>query len=529
MFGNKSKKNGNNHLSVDERKHAKFESFDGDLSIFDNGDHSDRNMIIFESFLNKKGKINTKWQERYCVIYTDRKLAYFRRQSDTKPAGYIDLSTVTAINMYLPKILDVKNNKKNKPKLPETSPKHQQSHSLNEVDDNNPSIFFDINAYKERNRSHSLNIKSISLKGDNNDYGFELVTNKRVWIFSCDDSGIFKQWMDNLRDSCFGKALHSGYLRKTGQKYKTWRRRFFIIYDLNEIRYFEDKSLKIEKGKIELMKVFKINAAKTNKYHYQNCIELHTKERIWCLAAENKQERDLWMNGIRKIMKQHQKTFIPSNTGFLSLYNPTSCYWQKYYFAVHKNNSENRLCCFENQINCKQLEAMTCYGESQFDIICKTKIKQIISLDTLTDCILIDRFEFKMANDKCKHDMSDMKSLIHVKLDQSSFYLSPHPNNSKTANKWINIIKNLKSSKRQNIYSKLVKLGYKSSIIGAALEQYETAYGKKRYDFTEIKAMIDRMAKPSTGLKRGSGSINYESKESNSSDSKSVLYLYINI
>ena len=66
-----------------------------------------------------------------------------------------------------------------------------------------------------------------------------------------------------------------------------------------------------------------------------------------------------------------------------------------------------------------------------------------------------------------------------------------------------------------------MKLGYKPSYISSCLEQYENAYGTKRYDFKEIKAMIDRMAKPESGpAKRVSSADSMDS----SADSKSVLY-----
>lgn len=81
------------------------------------------------------------------------------------------------------------------------------------------------------------------------------------------------------------------------------------------------------------------------------------------------------------------------------------------------------------------------------------------------------------------------------------------------------------------VYSKLIKLGYKSSYIGAVLEQYESAYGYKRYDFDEIKAMINRMAKPDQPRMDGDDLYNRpykkdsfatESKTNSSSDSKSA-------
>ena len=63
-----------------------------------------------------------------------------------------------------------------------------------------------------------------------------------------------------------GKPLHKGYLYKTGFKIQSWHKRYFIIYDNNEIRYFEKDDLIKQKGKIELNSVTKISVPNTNKY-----------------------------------------------------------------------------------------------------------------------------------------------------------------------------------------------------------------------------------------------------------------------
>eukprot|EP00487_Bulimina_marginata_P004866 TRINITY_DN21981_c0_g1_i1.p1 TRINITY_DN21981_c0_g1~~TRINITY_DN21981_c0_g1_i1.p1 ORF type:complete len:105 (-),score=11.59 TRINITY_DN21981_c0_g1_i1:62-376(-) len=91
------------------------------------------------------------------------------------------------------------------------------------------------------------------------------------WVFGTSDTQIFEEWMQTLRDLCFGKAVHSGFLRKIGEKYKTWKCRYFIIYDLNEIRYFEDDSLSTQKVKLTLIKSqnhgIKTKATSLSKLH----------------------------------------------------------------------------------------------------------------------------------------------------------------------------------------------------------------------------------------------------------------------
>eukprot|EP01083_Nonionella_stella_P311186 1108660_1 len=129
-------------------------------------------------------------------------------------------------------------------------------------------------------------------------------------MFSCSDSSIFTKWIDILRDLCFGKLLYCGYLRKISQGHKTWRRRYFAIYDTNEMRYFEDDSLAIQKGKIELNKVTKITLSTPNQYHYTQCMELHTPDRVWVLAADTSNDRDVWVKGIQQIITQHNKGMV---------------------------------------------------------------------------------------------------------------------------------------------------------------------------------------------------------------------------
>ena len=87
-----------NFLKKKNKKNAKLtlNSFDGNLDDFKSNEHSEK-MIVFESWLNKKGNVNKGWKRRYVVAYTDRKLAYFAQMDDKEPKGFINLKDVTCI------------------------------------------------------------------------------------------------------------------------------------------------------------------------------------------------------------------------------------------------------------------------------------------------------------------------------------------------------------------------------------------------------------------------------------------------
>merc|ERR1712228_787159 len=211
--------------------------------------------IVFESALYKKGKINKSMQLRYCIANINRKLIYYKRSGDKVAAGQIDLSEVTKIFMYLPKIL---NSKKQD--------------------------IVDLNAIKKDGLC-PMNISAVSLKGNMSDFGFELCTEQRIWIFTSSDVDIYKKWMKVLKNLCFGKSAHSGYLTKANTKHKSWKHRFFVIYDLKKVTKIE-------------------SVENQNKYKYSFCIALHTAKRIWVLSAENDQERQDWIKIIQYIKDQ---------------------------------------------------------------------------------------------------------------------------------------------------------------------------------------------------------------------------------
>ena len=263
-----------------EKKRAEKEKKDNfksktTFSLKRNNKMSGSKTIIFESALYKKGKINKSMQLRYCIANVNRNLIYYKRSGDKVAAGNINLSEVTKISMYLPNMLSSKKE-----------------------------VWVELNKIKSDGLC-PMNINAVALKGNKNDFGFELCTEQRIWIFTSSESEIFVKWIKVLKDLCFGKSAHSGYLTKANTKHKSWKHRFFVIYDLKEMRYFTDDTMAEQKGKVDLKKVTKIESVENESaYKYSCCIELYTPKRIWVLSAANEQDRQDWIRIIQYIKNQ---------------------------------------------------------------------------------------------------------------------------------------------------------------------------------------------------------------------------------
>ena len=158
------------------------------------------------------------------------------------------------------------------------------------------------------------------------------------------------------------------------------------------------------------------------------------------------------MNKIEQSMKQHEKRFVSSHSGFLWRYNSDQNRWHKYFFAVNETETENKLCCFQKKIDFEQLTQKRVYGDIAFDTICKRMINQTISLQDLIEVVVIDASEFKYLH-KIKSDksMDDKEHLFRVKLKYEQFYFAADPNGYLSTQRWVNAINKTKGSQsRQN-------------------------------------------------------------------------------
>merc|ERR1712228_860829 len=130
------------------------------------------------------------------------------------------------------------------------------------------------------------------------EFPFEIVTPSRTYLLCCLDAYSFNDWLEHLRNITFGKKIYGGWLTKQGNKNKSWKKRWFVIFDTREIRYYESDKTKIEKGSIilddlQIMNLLEDKAAKKD-YKKKNVFELVCGGRKWVLISNSKEERELW-------------------------------------------------------------------------------------------------------------------------------------------------------------------------------------------------------------------------------------------
>eukprot|EP01084_Bolivina_argentea_P159270 277406_1 len=76
------------------------------------------------------------------------------------------------------------------------------------------------------------------------EFPFEIVTPTRTYLLCCLDAYSFNDWLEYLRNVTFGKRIYGGWLNKQGKNNKSWRKRWFVIFDTREIRYYDNEKSK---------------------------------------------------------------------------------------------------------------------------------------------------------------------------------------------------------------------------------------------------------------------------------------------
>ena len=143
------------------------------------------------------------------------------------------------------------------------------------------------------------------------------------------DTETINRWIKVLTPYIFGNTIHSGWLTKAGENIKSygWKKRYFVLSSLQEIRYYKDSGPSKSKGlgTINLTNVIRIAHGEEELYQkYPYSIEIITDNRVWVLAANTNKGREVWMEKLQqsitnpfiKITKIQGKTvnFIMMNT-----------------------------------------------------------------------------------------------------------------------------------------------------------------------------------------------------------------------
>lgn len=200
---------------------------------------------IYEGPMYKQGRFNRSWRNRWFVLYNNRRLAYYNEKKESialKPIAEIDLTEVETI----------------------------------------------------------INDRS---KDVQNKYVFELVTSGRTYCLACLDTESLNLWEKYLLQMIFGTKIHEGWLIKKGDRIQSWRKRWFTLSDLKELRYYEDDTRQKSKGTIDLKNVSIIRHGDKEQYGYEYTIEIITPDRTWVLVTTYHELRELWMEKLDEAMQ----------------------------------------------------------------------------------------------------------------------------------------------------------------------------------------------------------------------------------
>merc|ERR1712228_955810 len=197
----------------------------------------------------------------------------------------------------------------------------------------------------EENDEYSMTSRGDSFHSDlgdvnifNAEFPFEIVTPSRTYLLCSIDAYSFNDWLEHLQNITFGKKIYGGWLTKQGSKNKSWKKRWFVIFDTREIRYYESDKTKIEKGSIilddlQIMNLLEDKAAKKD-YKKKNVFELVCGGRKWVLISNSKEERELWFNRVVQVVPNVQR-LDPLYSNELSYKrNDRAKKWMKGYFAM---------------------------------------------------------------------------------------------------------------------------------------------------------------------------------------------------
>ena len=219
-----------------------------------------------------------KWKERYCVLYSDRTLSYWNSHHDVEyslpPKGTIDLSTTRHIDVET--------------KISAAPPHHSHRRTNSLSHDGSigsvskqysldfSAIFRDKsksqrNGVHPRHSSHRQSHDEFEADGvdrkeekeegshGRRQYKFKIVQSKKGYSFYTEHEHRCLQWISQLKLVIFGRIVFSGFLFHLTERKRRgtheWKRRFFVVYDRKEMRYFDGESHSVPLGMMVLDKL----------------------------------------------------------------------------------------------------------------------------------------------------------------------------------------------------------------------------------------------------------------------------------
>ncbi|ETO29060.1 arfGTPase-activating protein [Reticulomyxa filosa] len=250
----------------------------------------------------------------------------------------------------------------------------------------------DSNDNNDNNDNDNDNDVDIKTSGDNGDdktkellaaqidkeYAFAIATSKRTYVLCAKDTLDLFNWRNAIEKATFGGRLFQGWLIKRGAMRKSWKKRWFVIFDTHEMRYFDNQQNMQPIGSINLLQVLLMCPGDDDQYSLllPYTIQLLTPDRNWVVAAETEQKRNEWLSQLKESI-DGAKQLVTSQEGYLwKQSSKKTKSWKKHYFAM----SKGWLFYFDSKFHCDKFKTIVFFNESFFQQAVQMYVKGTISL-----------------------------------------------------------------------------------------------------------------------------------------------------
>lgn len=147
---------------------------------------------------------------------------------------------------------------------------------------------------------------------DGRDIGIKPIGAKRIYLLQAPDKETKEEWMRNLQSlrkvrshtitevNKEKKKLRSGFLNKKGDKglAKTWRLRWFAVFDDGMMNYYETEKMKTQKGGFPVINC-SIITDEAAALHFG--VQPEGATRIYVLQCDSEKEYNEWVGTIEKL------------------------------------------------------------------------------------------------------------------------------------------------------------------------------------------------------------------------------------
>ena len=247
--------------------------------------------IIYESPLLKRGKYQNNFKSKWFILLQNHMLVYYSSETKAKADDGTCDGTISLRDVYNLSILSNGKLKRDEEWLPSSAYLRIRSHRKSSRN----SIFEGIRKSAILSQQHPT--PSPASPPEEQCFALQLETTNRTYVLGCSNADHFRQWVFCLERMIFGGVVHSGFLYKQGGKWKSWKKRWFLLdKELLLLKYYETEELKLWKGAIDLSLVTNLRRGAKDSNSRDFTIELDTNHRVWILAALSEEHRTLWIN-----------------------------------------------------------------------------------------------------------------------------------------------------------------------------------------------------------------------------------------